>query len=37
MPLPFKSVKERQLYGKQYRKEAIDQSAKLIQKLEQRD
>ena len=33
----FKSVKERWLYGKQYRKEAINQSTKPIQKLKQRD
>ena len=33
----FKSVKEQQLYGKQYRKEAMNQTTKLIQKLKQRD
>ena len=33
----FKSVKERQLYGKQYGKEAMDQYIKRIQKFKQRD
>ena len=33
----FKSLKEQQLYGKQYRKEAKNQSTKLIQKFKKRD